>query len=261
LRVEFFGLPGVGKTTLRRVVLNDLKRVSVDKYLPSEEALLRISRKKIDKVFRLPLNILPHSYALKLSRKLRNRSRMQFDAQSKFLAEKGKALESFLSSSTYEGMSTEDRRVVIKSFLSVGALWECVHGNLPESCIVIFAAGFIQNSFMFVDHANDSQRDRDRLYAYLENVPLPDLVVFLTTDLSVCHKRMLGRASGLTTRLNRCDEEGVVRFLKAAQAHMQLVVEWLSKNHSDRLLEVRSDQGMAEAGRIITERIQQLTAH
>ncbi len=92
MRVEFIGLPGVGKSTLRQDLLNHLQREDKKRYLSIEEAFLQISRLHIDNIYRRPLNYLPHYLALRLSNKLMNRSLMQFEAQNRFLADKGKAL-------------------------------------------------------------------------------------------------------------------------------------------------------------------------
>ena len=95
-RVEFIGLPGSGKSYLRKMLVRRLQLVDNKKYVTSEEAFFEVSRRKMDKVYRHAINILPVYFAMKLIHKLINRSLMQFDAQNSFLAKWGMVLEIFL---------------------------------------------------------------------------------------------------------------------------------------------------------------------
>lgn len=136
--VEFIGLPGSGKTTLRRDLLSRLSKIDNKKYLPIEEAFLQASRIHMDRVFRYPLKYLPRPMALKFAKKIRNRSLRQFDAQNRFISGNGKALEAFLSSTTYDNMSLNDRKIVIGSFLEMGSLWECSKEICSDNKVVFF---------------------------------------------------------------------------------------------------------------------------
>jgi len=260
LRVEFIGLPGVGKSTLRRELLGQLHRIDKKRYLSTEEAFLQVSKSDMDNIFRGPLRYMPHSLALKFSKKLANRSLMQFDAQNRFLAARGKALESFLISNTYRNMSLNDREIVIGSFLETGSLWECLNGRLPNKAVVIFEEGFVQKSFMFVDHSNDSAVETDHLYGYLENIPLPDLIVYVTAGLETCHKRMMTRSEGLTKRLKKVDEKKIAGFLAISNNHLQCVTKWLNNNYGEKLIELNNEHDSGDDSVKVIEKIRGLMA-
>ena len=258
MRVEFIGLPGVGKSTLRRDLLNHLHRVDKKRYLSTEEAFLQASRLHIDNIYRRPLNYLPHYIALRASNKLMNRSLMQFEAQNRFLAENGKALEAFFASNVYCNMPLKDRRLVIGSFLEMGSLWQCIKGSLIDEVVVFFEEGFVQKSFLFVDQSNGSSIEKDKLCGYLENIPLPDIVIYITADIETCQRRMMGRPGGLTERLKSADKNEITNFLSAAQNHLKFVAEWLSDNCGEIIIEVNSEKELGEVSPMIINKIQRL---
>lgn len=261
LRVEFIGLPGVGKSTLRRDLLRQLHRIDKNRYLSSEEAFLQVSKMHIDTIYRRPLNYLPNSLALKLSGKLMNRSLMQFEAQNTFLADKGGALEAFFASNAYRNMSLKDRKVVISSFLETGSLWQCIDGKLPEKVAILFEEGFVQKSFMFVDYSNDSLIEGDKLCRYIENIPLPDLVIYVRADIKTCQSRMMARPEGLTERLKSADAQKITNFLTTANNHLKFVTTWFGDNCGEKLIEVNNEQEFGEVVSKIIGSIQKLTAY
>jgi len=244
-RVEFIGVPGSGKTTIRRKLIEGLKKVDKEKYLSVEEVILDISRNEIDKVYRIILNLLPRSLALRFSNTLLNRTLFQYNAQNRFLAEWGKLLESFLGSSALDNMPLNDREIVISSLMEVGSLYECInHGCLSDETVVFFEEGFIQKSLMFVSASANRESEKISLSTYLDNTPLPDLVIYVSADLASCYERMLSRPGGLTKRLQRVDKDGILNFLESCDSHLRRIVCWLRKNRQIGLLEINNDQKM-----------------
>ena len=233
MRIEFIGLPGAGKTTLRRKLIDGLRGEGSHQFISSEEAFLRVARSEIDRVFRLPLKILPASLALALARRLANRSIMQFDAQNRFVAKYGLALGAFLRSDVFARMSEIDRERVIGNFLSMGSVWQVASSDALRGASVLFEEGLVQKSFMFVDHAGDSASDEANVVEYLENIPVSDLVVNVSTSVDTSYERMCGRPDGLTDRLAGLDESVIRDFLETASAHIATVDQWLRSHHGD----------------------------
>ena len=258
MRVEFIGLPGVGKSTLRRDLLDHLHRIDKKRYLSTEEAFLQVSRLHIDNIYRRPLNYLPHHMALRVSNKLMNRSLMQFEAQNRFLADKGKALEAYFASNAYSKMSLIDRANVIGSFLEMGSLWQSIDGQLTEEAVVFFEEGFVQKSFMFVDQSNGSLIEKEKLCSYLENIPVPDVVIYVTANIETCQRRMMDRPDGLTQRLKSADKNKITGFLSTAQHHLTFVAKWLSDNCGEILIEVNSEKGLEEIRPEVINKIDRL---
>ena len=118
-RVEFIGIPGVGKSTIARKLVHSLKSADEDRYLTLEQAFLYVCKAKVDKPYRIILKGIPDIIAIRLSNKLINRSLMQFDAQNRFLAKSGKSFDAFLSSMEFDNLSIDDRQNVISAFIIV----------------------------------------------------------------------------------------------------------------------------------------------
>ena len=71
---------------------------------------------------------------------------------------------------------------------------------------------------------------------------------------------MLGRPDGLTDRLKQADEASIGRFLKASQAHLDIVTEWLSANRQDSFIILNSEKNIASEFDAIKDRVNQLKA-
>jgi len=242
-RVEFIGVPGSGKTTIRKKLIERLKQVEEERFLSVEEAVLEISREEIDKVYRIILNILPQSLALKFCNILLNRNLLQYHAQSRFLAEWGKSFESYLKSSAFDNMAINDRMIVISGLMEIGSLYECIkNGCLPGETVVFFEEGLIQKSFMFISPLTNEEAEKTSLYSYLNNIPLPDLIIYVKADLESCHERMIHRPDGLPKRLKGIDKATIFDFLTISDTHLQNVVYWLRVNKNIGLLEINNNQ-------------------
>ena len=178
IRVEFIGIPGSGKSFIRDKLVGSLKTLDNDRFLTMEEALLVVSKAKMDKVYRMVLKCLPQIMALRLVNSLMGRSLMHFESQNQFLAKSGKSLESFISSKEYDALSKSDRANVIGNYILAGSLYECLlNGPLPEDTVVFFEEGLFQKSFMFVSHSSDYDVDEGNLTGYLNNIPPADFLI------------------------------------------------------------------------------------
>lgn len=258
-RIEFIGVPGSGKTTISKKLIARLKKVDKKQFLSVEEAFLEVSRKKIEKVYRVILNILPRRLALNISNKLLNRNLLQFDTQNKFLAEWGKSFEVFLKSSAFDKMPINDREIVISSFMEIGSLYECIsNGCLPGETVVFLEEGFIQKSFMFISPLNNEEAEKTSLFRYLNNIPLPDLILYVNSNLTSCYKRMLARPTGFTNRLRKLEKNEIMDFLKVSDNHFQYVVRCLKKNRAINVFEINNDQELYSVICDLEQRIKSL---
>lgn len=239
IRVEFIGLPGSGKSFIRDRLVHCLKKYNKDKYITSEEAMLSVSRTRMDRIYRLMLKCLPDAMAIKLSNNLMGRSLMQFQSQNRFLAKNGKSFETFLSSVEFDDLSIEDRENVIGSFILTGSTCECLmSGPLSEDTVVFFEEGLVQKSFMFISSSTVSNADKNNVLKYLNHIPLPDLVVYVQSDIATCHERMMARKQGLIIRLRNADKEQINEFLIASDNHLKTVADWLESESTVNLLHV-----------------------
>lgn len=240
VRVELVGLPGSGKSHIQKYLIKALKLSDKKRFISPDEAFLQISKNKIDRVYRLILNCLPHRMGLIFSQKLINRSYMQYDAQNRFLAKWGKAFEAYLSSPVFDQMTVEDREIRISVFLNTGAIFECINDLILEEKIVLFDELFVQKSFIFVSHLIDCSIDESGLYRYLENIPLSDIVIHVKADINTCYNRMLSRERGVIQILKDSGQEDIMKFFKTAEVYINTIVDWLTNRKNIILLEIEN---------------------
>ena len=244
--VEFIGLPGAGKSHIKRNLVAALKLTDKERYITAEEAFLQVSKTKIDRIYRFILRILPRSIGLKFSEKLINRSYMQYDAQNRFLARWGKSFEIFLSSPVFDKMTIDDREIRISVFLNRGAIFECINGSIPGNRVVFFDELFVQKSFIFVSHLINCNTKESVLYSYLEHIPLPDMVIHVKADINTCYDRMLSRERGVIRILKGSGKEDILDFLKIADEHMNSIVHWLKNRRNIILLEIDNENELVD---------------
>jgi thymidylate kinase len=261
MRTEFLGLPGVGKTTLRYDLLKILKTSNKQIYLSSEDAFLITSKQKMDSFFRLPLKLLPYKQSIKLVQKLINRSLMQFDAQNAFLAKHSLVLQSFLTSTTFQRMSESDRKVMIGSLLELGSVYESIYNFQSCDSVIIFEEGFVQKSFMFIDTKDETLNNQQNIIEYLNNIPLPDLIIYIEADVEACYQRMISRPDGLTTRLKKAGHDNTIMFLDRLQKHLELLVDWLSANTEVKLIKVKNNGNYKDTLDLLSSNLIRLTSY
>ena len=240
--VELIGPPGVGKSTICKELVHYLQHIDRNRYLTLDEALMIVSKKNIDNIFRYIINILPYNLGLNFCKRLGNRTYMHFKAQNRFLAKYGKALESFLISEEFERMSVVEKTMVISSFMEVGSYHECLNDPLTEKTIVFLEEGLVQKSMMFISPFAPKEADKTNLFSYLENIPLPDLTILVNADLTTCYNRITTRPNRLTERLRGYEKNSIVNFLEISACHLNAVTQWIKQKQSVNLLEVNNNQ-------------------
>ena len=124
--------------------------------------------------------------------------------------------------------------------------------------VIFFEEGLVQKSFMFIDHSQRDTNDKDKILCYLENIPQTDLVIYVSASMQTSWNRMLSRADGLTDRLKHADEETIGYFLKASQAHLDIVTEWLTENRQDNFIILNSENDIASEFDAIKDKVKQL---
>jgi len=253
--IEFIGPPGVGKSTIHKLLVQRLQHFGGKKYFTQEEALTIAARRNIDRIFRYCLKMLPFNSAVKLNNILDNRSYMYLEAQSRFLAKWGGAFEVFLHSPGFARMKPAESALVIASFLEVGACFECLIDQLPDQSVVVQEEGFIQKSLMFVSPSLSNQEEGVALSQYLANIPIPEIVIYVSADVTSCYDRMSSRSTGLTSRLNGADKDGVHSFLENSTKHLQRCLQWLKVKKKSVVIEVDNNMLLEDVLDALEEKV------
>lgn len=258
MRIEFLGLPGSGKTTIRNSLLSHLKKIDSEKFQTTEEAYYQRMKVDGDKVYRYLLSLMPATLGQRFCEWIPGRSLFQLEAQNEFLAKYGGALSAFIESPVFEQMSLEDKKNVMGNFLSMGSVWQLLDIPAYVKPLIFLEEGFIQKSFMFVDHNYSFGLIENNLRTYLNNIPLPDVVVHVKANVSLSHERMVGRKEGVTTRLKGVSEGVIDTFLHNADEHIQNVRNELSGHKVCQFIDVVNEGPLDE---VVSSTIKQLECY
>ena len=229
--IEFIALPGAGKSTIQKLLIKQLQNNSSNQWLTADEAFYLAARKNIDTHLRMILKITPSPIALRLIRKIVNRSQWQQEAQCVFLANYGKALSFFIDSKAFQYSTLADREKGIRTFLYLGSLHQCMlkYGGTGKN--IVYDEGLIQKSLMFIptheraDHPDDSNNIR----GYLKSIPKPDVLIFIKTSIENSLQRMHSRPDGLTERLKSQNNNRIHSFLSRGMKHLDNTVSYLQE--------------------------------
>lgn len=256
--IEFIGLPGVGKSTIRQNLVARLQVRYGKRCLSYEDALLYVSRKKIDALYRVVLKVMPDKTARRFFKRLLNRSQMFFEAQERFRHKNAEALNTFLFSGESRQLTETERAHGIEAFLRTGAFYECINGEFPDQYYIFFDEGFIQKTLMFISYLTESHADKRNVYTFIEQISQPDIIVYVKAEKEECCKRVLSRPTGLTERLKGKDAMAIERFYMAADDHLEQLALWLKNNSGSTVIEVYNDCGIETAVGELEDKIRHL---
>lgn len=180
--VEFIGVPGSGKTTIAAQVLSACGRV-VDIHsavrmalaVNGDDPLVRLSA-------RIGWKLWPAVYA---------RSHDRFSALSRFASVRPLVAETVLAAQrekTERGCAREGN---IDYLFNLFARYQLMTESKLQHDVVL-DEGFAQRGVMVFAHGFDAP-DIPLLQAYLDAIPLPDLLIHVETPLEVCLRRVVAR--------------------------------------------------------------------
>ena len=220
--IEFMGLPGSGKSTIRSLLAESLQTGNTP-CLTMEQALLSCMRKRVDGyLFRCLLRVLPPALALKYAPLVFTRSALRYDCQNAFIAAHAGAVAAVLASNEFRGASSHERETLLTWFLLTGAQYQLIRDGIGDAVSVLFDEGFVQRCVsLFASFGHASPPDRAFLSSFLDLVPRPDLVFFLRLDAGTCRERILARQRGLPGRLKDKDREEILPRLESLQGWIE----------------------------------------
>jgi hypothetical protein len=134
-------------------------------------------------------------------------------------------------------ISPSDRRHVLRWFLHHTGAYMFLKSRLRPKEALIFDEGFVHRVVQIFASENEAL-ERDRVAAYLDLIPEPDLVVYTHASREVCEQRVLER--GLWERFARKPPAATSRFIRSAHQ----VVEFSVRHIRDKgwaVIEVDND--------------------
>ena len=227
--IEFVGAPGVGKSTQKAAVIEQLSAEGFRSYLTVEDALLHVARRNIDRPMRLLLNLLPRPVGRDLLERIGPRSYWFQEAQIRFLADSYPALEGLLNAPIFQQYSPADKQALFAGFLPAGATLECLKAGGLSHSSVVFDEGLVQKSMMFVAPCVHAL-DEESVSVYLQRISHPEVLFLFAAPYETCLKRMTARPKGTIRRLQGVSEQGLKRMYDNSRRHWAFVADWFDQH-------------------------------
>ena len=252
--IEFVGVPGAGKTTLKNGMIKRL-RLKGQTCLDVEDALLSSLKKSRDDIItHFVFRILPDNVGAKFLNSLFIRSRCRFVAQNRFLSYKGTSLEVILKSEPFRLMSAEARELALSRFLRTAIEYQTIKEHIEEAAVVPFDEGFFQRgTSLFISPSPHRQAlGAESVFPYFNAVPWPDLLILVEADHGECLNRI--EARGQPGRLKQTKCSSATWFLAGCQEYVSHVLEW-AKESGRPLLRVENNDLPQDVATVLSDKV------
>lgn len=230
--IEFIGAPGSGKTTLMPVLKDYLNENGYRAY-PVLEAARPFAQKTI-----------PGKVAGALfPGRLRRAALWQifyfnsFSQRRVFAKNNRDLMEVLLPYQSNRPLSERDRDHVLRWFIHLTGYYQFFINNQDEGEALIFDEGFVHRVVQLFASENESP-DFDAVAEYLNLIPQPELVVYVSAPREVCEQRVYSR--GLWDRFQEKDPLDTKKYLSNSWAIVNFSVDCLRQKKWN-LIEVQND--------------------
>jgi thymidylate kinase len=226
VHIEFIGLPGSGKSTLRTMLVESLCRRKIP-CLSMDQALLSCLKIHVDGIFfKYFLHILPEKTALKYAPLVFTRSALRYTAQNAFLSTNSQAVAAILSSDHFLSAAPQEREMLLSWFFLTASQYQVIRENMSEKMPVIFDEGFLQRAVsLLVSPGGKSLPETTFLSSYLDLIPRPDIVLYLRTDQKTCIQRINTRSKGMPERLAGKNQQDIQSFMDTYAGCIQNIID------------------------------------
>lgn len=220
--VEMLGAPGAGKTSLLPAAREYFNRRGMRAYSVVEAARPAAARTGAG---RLAARLLPtrlRSFVLwqvyyAYSRRFRRLFRRQCPG----------LVEEVLSYQRSRPISSYDRRHVLRWFLHLTGAYAFLKNSLKSDEVLIIDEGFVHRVVqLFASEVEELQPHR--IYTYLDAIPRPDLLIYVTASAGASRQRVFER--GVWERFQRKTEADTLRFLERSQAAVEIAAGYLASS-------------------------------
>lgn len=202
--IELFGLPGSGKSSII-AGLTEKRRDNNNLNNTAQALISAFKNSAISTINKTLFSFTPYTVQQKYIYSLFRKSRYYNTYLNKFLAEHGKCLVPFFSSELFTKISKEEKLFLISNFNHRATLYKMIRENIQDSAPVIFDEGFVQgSSSLFLSPViSIPEFPESEIIDYLIEIPLPELIVYLDTDIEICIERIKARPKSLPQRFEK----------------------------------------------------------
>ena len=224
--VEFLGLPGAGKSTMRREVIASMKEAGQSAVDLPTAMLAAIRLHGADRLTRA-VAIVTRSSSSPVWRRAYARSTDRFTALTRFLAANPEVMEVVLATQRQRRGRDLHQERVLSWILSLMANTQLVEETAGRFDWLFIDEGFCQRAIALFGIGFDG-KDEILLRSYLGAIPLPEILIVVEASPSVCEARLdEGEWSERVTRMNPTQRRA---FLSTAAHLVELVA-----NEAERL--------------------------
>lgn len=149
-------------------------------------------------------------------------------------------------------ISPADQAHVMRWFTNLTGQYSFLKAHAGKEDVLIFDEGFIHRVVqLFASEAE--MLEPDRIRSYLDQVPLPDLIIQPQASLETCLTRVYQR--GIWERFQARDKGTVRRFMQNAHAAVGIAVEHIAARRWPLVQVDNESQPAAESARQLREKL------
>jgi thymidylate kinase len=232
--VEFIGTPGAGKTTFMPVVKDFFASRGLHAWSVLEASRPFAQRTKMGSLIN---SLAPSSLKNPLLWQVfYQSSRMHRTA---FRNENRDLLDSVLRFQSTRPISQTDLQHVLRWFINLSGQYHFLREHAAADDVLIFDEGFVHRVVQLFASEIETP-DKARIQAYLDLIPLPDLILIPQASLETCIERIHRR--GIWDRFKDRGEEVVFRFMTNAFTVVNLAVDYLQTKNRPIIQIINEDQ-------------------
>lgn len=258
LYIEFIGVPGAGKSTLKKRIFQMLREKNYKNIFSIEELLWSSLKKRRDDIFTpILLNIFPKKIAQKYIYGIFRTSWSTLFAPGRFIVHNKETLWTILLSDHFKRIESDEGASAFSSFLEMTAIYQMVDEEADPEAYVVFDKGFIQTAMeLFMSpKLTPGTIDQKALSGYLETIPIPNVLIWVETDIEKCVSRMFNRSEGRALRLVEMDQSELLLFLSNCNKNFHKIATLL-KEKGKKVIHIENNASLDQATDQIFERIQ-----
>ena len=217
--IEFIGAPGAGKTTLMPTVMAFFQERGIKTYTVVDAARPFAQRTLMGKVVgmlpgkvRRPL-LWQVFYRLSALRRRQFRRRHERLMDHVVQSQVGRPAEADV-----------EKRKVLYWFDHLTGYYEFLRACIKPDEALVLDEGFAHRVVQLFSSSAEAP-DREKIVAYLQQVPRPDLLIFTSTPREICEERIYSR--GLWERAQHKSEAEISQFVTNAHQAVTVAVDFM----------------------------------
>ena len=221
--IEFIGIPGSGKTTLKKLVIEKLKQSDFEVFT-FEKAVDRSNMKKLTND-NCKLKRLFYIIGTRRFSSFFRYTNFQVSAYNEFLLNNTSLVEQVANILNSKEIGKEGKNAVMGWVFDIFSGHQIINNNLFNNEIVVCDEGFCHRTVAIWGRDEKYKFDKAEVSKYLSLIPLPQILFFVKAPVEKCEERLTNR--GYLRILKGLDHEERVKRLYFIEEIMNYVISIL----------------------------------